>query len=316
MSNPLSSLSDVTVVIPTYRAERYCEALIAGLRSQGIRPEQVLVIDSSSPDRTVEYFRDYGARIVVIPQSEFNHGGTRRLACELAGSSPVLIFLTQDAIPLGTESFALIANAVRSPGVGMAYGCQIPRVGAGRIERHAREFNYPPGITEQRDLSSKDTLGVKATFCSNSFAAYRREALDDVGGFPQDAFFAEDQITAAKMLLGGWQITYEGKAQATHSHGYSLVDEFKRYFDVGVFHARNSWLLKTFGRAEGEGFRFVRSELGYLLKHEPWSIPNAVSRVFIKYAGYRFGRLEAKLSPNMKALLSMSPAYWLARSKN
>ncbi|MFE0678513.1 hypothetical protein ACFW26_34910, partial [Streptomyces sp. NPDC058867] len=44
-----------------------------------------------------------------------------------------------------------------------------------------------------------------------------------------------------------------------HSHSYSIGEEFRRYFDVGVMHARAPWLLDRFGKAEGEGKRFVQS---------------------------------------------------------
>jgi len=50
-----------------------------------------------------------------------------------------------------------------------------------------------------------------------------------------------------------------------HSHDYSFLDEFKRYFDIGVFHTNTSWLQQTFGGASGEGLRFVISEMRYLM---------------------------------------------------
>lgn len=297
------------IIIPTYQAQPHLGALLPALASQGVPPENVLVIDSSSSDSTVQSFREFGAEVLLIPQSEFNHGGTRRAAANHCKQSQFLVFITQDAIPCA-GAFDRLLEAFRDDSVGLAYGRQLPREHAGAIERHARLANYPPDPAQLRTFDDRGLYGVKTTFCSNSFAAYRSSALASVGGFPEDAFFAEDQITAAHMLIKGWKLAYVPDARAVHSHGYSPLDEFRRYFDIGVFHARNRWLLDTFGVAEGEGLRFVRSELAYLIKHAPYSIPSAWIRTFLKYAGYRLGQFERSISPSIKAHLSMAPYYW------
>lgn len=310
---PTIELSQATIVIPTYEAGRYIVSMLQALTKQGVAASQILIIDSSSADATAESFRQFGARVVVIPQCEFNHGGTRRYAAELAKESEFLIYLTQDAIPESGSAFRDILKVFSDSAVGMAYGRQLPRPTARAIERHARDFNYPQAGVELRSLRDRDRLGVKSTFCSDSFAAYRRTALESVGSFPEDAFFAEDQIIAGRMLMAGWKLAYVGEACVTHSHDYSIADDFRRCFDVGVYHARNTWLLDTFGRAEGEGARFVLSELRYLLRNEPWTIPSALIRTFAKYAGYRIGRLEHRWPLRWKARLSMAPSYWRTR---
>ena len=66
------------------------------------------------------------------------------------------------------------------------------------------------------------------------------------------------------MLLKGYKVAYSADAAVLHSHNYSMKQEFKRYFDLGVFLEKEHWILDTFGKAEGEGLRFVRSELAYL----------------------------------------------------
>ena len=131
-----------------------------------------------------------------------------------------------------------------------------------------------------------------------------------VGGFPQDVIFGEDTITAAKFLLAGWKIAYVAEAQVYHSHSYTWRQDFKRYFDIGVLHARENWLLKEFGSAGGEGSRFVRSELNYLWPRYWWLIPSALIRTALKLVGYRLGRIENKLSLGWKRKLSMHPNFW------
>jgi rhamnosyltransferase len=299
----------ISVVIPTLNAGPYLSALLPALARQGLAPEQFLVVDSESDDATCDEFRRFGATVVGIERRTFNHGGTRQFAVDLRPEADIVVMMTQDAIPQGDDTIARLVNAFTDPGVGMAYGRQLPRPTARGIERHARLVNYPPR-SEIRELEDRARFGVKTVFCSDSFAAYRVTALAAVGGFPLDAFFAEDQLVAGQMLMEKWQIAYCGDAEVIHSHGYTVAEEFRRYFDVGVFHGRNRWLIDTFGTPEGEGLRFIRSELTYLALHDPMLLLSAIVRTFAKYAGYKMGSREATLSNRWKQRLSMQPFYW------
>ncbi|MBD8679951.1 glycosyltransferase [Sphingomonas sp. CFBP 13720] len=303
----------ISVVIPTLNAGPHLPALLPALARQGLPAEQFLIVDSESSDESCNAFRAFGATVVGIDRRTFNHGGTRQRAVEMRPDSNIVVMLTQDAIPQGNEAILRLVDAFADPQVGMAYGRQLPRRVARGIERHARLTNYPPR-SETRSLADRERIGVKTVFCSDSFAAYRTSALAAVGGFPEDAFFAEDQLVAGRMLIDDWRIAYCGDAEVQHSHGYTMVEEFRRYFDVGVFHGRNRWLIDTFGAAEGEGLRFIRSELAYLMRHDPLLLPSAMVRTLAKYAGYKMGSREAKLSNAWKQRLSMQPFYWRRQS--
>jgi rhamnosyltransferase len=84
----------------------------------------------------------------------------------------------------------------------------------------------------------------------------------------------------------------------------------ERYFDIGVFDERNSWMREQFGSHRGEGLRFVASELRYLAAQAPLDIPRALVQTAAKLAGYRLGRLESLLPTAIKRKLSMLPTYW------
>lgn len=95
--------------------------------------------------------------------------------------------------------------------------------------------------------------GVKTVFMSNSFSAYRIDVLQQLGGFPSDTILCEDMYFTAKAVLAGYKVAYVSEAVVRHSHNYSAVEEFKRYFDIGVFHADEPWIREKFGGAGGEG---------------------------------------------------------------
>lgn len=155
--------------------------------------------------------------------------------------------------------------------------------------------------------------GIKTAFVSDSFAAYRRKALEEVGGFPLNVILSEDTYVAAKMLLDGWNIFYCAEAKVYHSHDYAIVEEFKRYFDIGVFHAREKWIQKKFGEAEKEGRRFILSEINYISrKGNPVKICEVLGRMIIKYVGYTCGRYEEIIPNKIKTCLSMTSNFWEA----
>ena len=54
-----------SIIIPTYNAEKQMRDLCEALRSQTISSE-LLVIDSSSSDRTVEIAESFGAKVLVV----------------------------------------------------------------------------------------------------------------------------------------------------------------------------------------------------------------------------------------------------------
>lgn len=297
------------LIIPTFNAARYWPALSAGIQAQTLVPNQVIVIDSASSDGTRDLARRDGFTVVEISSKDFNHGGTRQLGAELAQDAEILIYLTQDAAPFGADSFANLVRTFEDSDLGAAYGRQLPREGAGPIEAHARHFSYPPA-SRVRSWESRRTHGFKSIFFSNAFGAYRRSALMSVGGFAPDIIFGEDTLVVARLHRAGWKTAYVADAMVRHSHAYSIAEEFRRYFDIGVLHARENWLIEQFGSASGEGRRFVTSELKHLLRHAPHHVPSALTRTLAKYLGYRIGRRESRIAPRLKYHLGLNRRYW------
>lgn len=297
------------LVLPTLNAGDDFALWLAALREQTYRPDHLLLIDSSSTDDTVDLARDFGFTIATIEREDFSHGGTRQKAVESLGEFDVIVFLTQDARlakPCALE--ALLAH-FRDDKVAAAYGRQLPRLCADPIEAHARLFNYPEG-TEVRSSEDIPRLGLKTSFISNSFAAYRRDCLEQIGGFPENTIQNEDTHAASRLILAGWKVAYVSEAVVYHSHPFTMGQEFRRYFDIGVFHARERWIREKFGSAGGEGMRFVRSELRHLWKERPSAIPSALIRTGLKLAGFKLGNSERMLPTALKKRLSANKSYW------
>jgi len=300
---------NVGLCIPTYNAGSSLDQLLPALATIRHLFCRILVIDSTSTDGTNERFRNEGYEVLSIEGIEFDHGGTRQKAVEMLDECEVVVFLTQDAIPLSEKSITRLIDTFDDPEVAIAYGRQLPRVGAGPIEAHARIFNYPVE-SRLKSQNSIPLLGLRAAVVSNSFAAYRRATLLNLGGFPSGTLFGEDTLTGAKAILAGYTIAYVGDATVYHSHNYSLIQEFRRYFDNGVFYSREKWILNSFGKAEGSGKAYVVSEMKYLYKEAKWLIPVSVASVFVKFLGYKIGGMERYIPARLKFHLSMNKSYW------
>ncbi|GAB6077186.1 glycosyltransferase family 2 protein [Desulfurobacterium crinifex] len=299
----------LSVIIPTYNAEPYIKKLLEALSFQTQKLDEIIVIDSSSSDNTVEIAKNFGAKVVIIPKEEFDHGGTRTKAAKLAAGD-ILIYLTQDAIPADRFSIENIVKVFESEEVGAAYGRQVPYENTNLFGKHLRYFNYP-SVSFTKSLEDRKNLGFKVVFLSNSFAAYRKSVLEEIGWFKSGVIFGEDSIAAAKILLAGYKIAYSAEARVFHSHSYSVLQDFKRYFDVGAFHKMEKWILDTFGKPEGEGLRYIKSEFRFLINNNAYYlIPEFLIRNFLKYLGYKLGFHCTKIPQRLRKKLSMFPLWW------
>ena len=298
------------LVIPTYNPKFHAQAFLKSLHGQSLQPNVLLLVDSGSDDDALTEYATAGFVIHKIDTIDFNHGGTRQLVVNMLFDVDVIILMTQDAHLINNISLERLVCAFEDDAVGAAYGRQLPHKDANPIESHARIFNY---LSESQTKSLEDCkqLGIKTCFMSNSFAAYRCSALQQVGGFPEHNIVSEDTYVAAKMLETGWKIKYCADATVYHSHSYTMMQEFQRYFDLGVFHSREPWIRSLFGQAEGEGKRFVLSQLAFLLKENVFLVPSALLRTVFKYFGFRLGLCEAYLPNRLKMWLSMQKNFWM-----
>jgi rhamnosyltransferase len=300
---------DISVIIPTLNGEGTLEQFFVALKRQHLQASEVLVVDSSSTDRSVEIAQDYGAEVLSIARSEYDHGGTRtRMARQAKGE--ILVFFTQDAIPASRNALQLLVAPLQDRTVACSYGRQLPNVNASPVAAHLRLFNYPPE-SSQREYGDRSRYGLKTIFISNSFAAYRKDRLEEVGCFKNGLIFGEDTCTLGRILAAGHKVVYVGKAAVYHSHNYSMGAELRRSFDIGVLHSREKWLLDTYGQAEGVGAQYVRSAVLALLGGKHYLlIPDCLLRSAVKLIGYKLGRSYKILPTTWLPALSMNRLWW------
>lgn len=298
----------VACIVPTYNGCRELARLLDSLDRQATRFD-LFVVDSSSSDGTAELARSRVRDVTIIPREQFNHGGTRQMVVDQNPGYDFYMFLTQDVELVDPDAIDKLLVPFADDTVAVVYGRQIPHTDATPLAAHARFFNYPQ-TSQLKSMADLPALGLKTTFISNSFSAYRGRALRDIGGFPRNVISTEDMFIAAKLLMAGWKIAYSAEAWCRHSHNYSLYEEFTRYFDQGVFHARAPWIRERFGGAGGEGARYVWSELKFLGLRRWYLWPGSLVRNVLKLVAFHLGRRERLLPKGLKKKLSMFSRYW------
>lgn len=252
----------VSLIIPTLNAQAQLPALIDALRVQTATPQEILVVDSQSEDGTAQTARQLGCRVEVIERASFDHGGTRDMALRMTDGEAV-VFMTQDAMPAHARSLEQLLAPLADPAVAAVGGRQIARPEARPYERLVRTVNYPE---QSRTWTQADipALGIRAYLISDVFAAYRRTAYLDAGGFDHPLPTNEDMLMAQRLLAAGYTLAYSGEAAVIHSHAFTWRQEYRRNRAIGRIMERYSG---RFGCGEvGEGMTLVRRVTAQLLR--------------------------------------------------
>lgn len=277
----------ISIIIPTLNASAHMEKLFSMLQAQDIKFLEIIIIDSSSGDNTVDIAKGFGAKTIVIPRHTFNHGKTRNMAA-MEAKGDILVFMTQDALPMDYTLLSNLTAPLQMSDIAAAFGRHIPRSDASPLEVFVRQFNYPDKGSS-KGISDIKKYGIKAFFFSNVCSAIKKELFLKAGMFPEGIRANEDMLMAAKLILNGYKVTYVPDAMVIHSHNCSLLQQFRRYYNIGSSLKNNSWILK-YARAEGEGIRFIKEQVSFVLKrHKYFWIPYIFLESMTKYAGYRIG---------------------------
>lgn len=296
----------IGVAIITHRAKKHLKQCLPPLLASPLKP-RVLLVNSSSYDGTVELAQSLGAETLVIPRREFNHGTTRDLARRHL-KTDIVVMMTPDAYALDNSLLEKLVAPILQNKATITYARQIPHDGADFFESFPRQFNYPDA-SELRSIGDISHYGVYTFFCSNTCAAYRNSALDEIGGFGP-ALFGEDTVAVAKLLKGGHAIAYVAEAVVKHSHRYTLKQEFKRHFDIGLARRESRNLLLEAGKDAKRGAQFVKSMLGQLASKYPHLIPYGCLQIAFKWLGYRLGQASLHAPLWLKKTCSSQDFYW------
>jgi rhamnosyltransferase len=302
----------ISVVIPVKNGGQDLARCLDAIRAQRIEvPVEIVVVDSGSTDDSVTIARSHDAVVHEIPADEFSHGASRNIGADLA-SGDTLVFISQDAYPVDERWLVHLTTPLGlDPGLAGVYGRQFAHEGATPPEEYFLDFLY--GSERRRQsASSAAELSMDTTLFSNVNAAIPRN-IWSAHPFVGDIIMSEDQEWSRRMLLEGYALAYEPKAAVRHSHNYTLVSAFRRFFDSGAS-AERAYLAGDRHSSKVLRSRAVDYALGevkWMWRTGRWRwLPYTAVYEATKMLGLLAGASHERIPLTLKRRLSAMPSYW------
>jgi GT2 family glycosyltransferase len=222
----------VTVAIPTLAADSRLLECVESLGRQTRRDFEVVIIDNSGQGLVRRNQTGGGARIIEN-QRNAGFGGAVNQGLR-ASAAPFLATLNDDALAHTGWLDALVRALQRRPDAGMC-ASQVRFFGEPRLDS--------AGMLIARDGSSKQRgfgrppedfpVAEETLLPSGSAALYRRDMLQELGGFDDDFFlYCEDTDLGLRARWAGWKCLYVPEAVVEHhySHSAGRASPVKAYY--------------------------------------------------------------------------------------
>lgn len=288
---------DASIIILTKNAGGSFERLLQRVFSQQFDGQvEVLIIDSGSTDETLTIASRFPTKATQIKADEFHHGKTRNLGAELSRGK-MLVYITQDALPLNDDWLAKVTDSFREPQVAMVVGRQIPWQSTKPPEKFFYAYNFP--AFKIRVSPGASDYYHDNVFISNVNSAIRKDVWQQFR-FSESIPMVEDKEFARRILSAGWSIIYEPDAAVYHGHDFGLRSIFERYLDYGLSYSQGAkGLPKSGGSAIGKASKYLAAEVRYLerngyLKWLPYSLLYEASKWLGSCWGQIRGRMHSK----------------------
>jgi cellulose synthase/poly-beta-1,6-N-acetylglucosamine synthase-like glycosyltransferase/spore germination protein YaaH/peptidoglycan/xylan/chitin deacetylase (PgdA/CDA1 family) len=200
----------ISVLIPCFNEEKVIESSVRRILASNWSRLEVLVLDDGSADHTAEVVRRAFADEPRVTLMSFDNGGkARALNRGLAkASGDVVVALDADTL-FPSDTLAKLARWFGNPKVGAVAGNALVGNRRNLITRwQALEYVTAQNL-ERRALAA---LGA-VTVVPGAVGAWRRSALAELGGYPDDTL-AEDQDLTIAMQRAGWRVEFDPEARA------------------------------------------------------------------------------------------------------
>ncbi len=302
----------ISVVIPVKDGGDGLIRCLDAIRAQAIaEPVEIVVVDSGSSDGSVVAARSRGTAVHEMAAHEFTHGASRNRGASCSHGD-LLVFISQDAVPVSARWLERLTRPLREdPRVAGVYGGQLPHPSARPPERYFLAFLYGPA--PRRQVAGRvQELSMETTLFSNVNAAMSRATWERFP-FVEDIVMSEDQDWSRRVLLAGYSVAYEPEAAVRHSHDYTLVAAFRRFFDSGAS-ADRAYLAGSRPSTRvlrRTAIRYARGEAAWLWRtgQRRW-LAYAALYEGTKMLGLLLGANHRHLSVRLKRRLSATPSTW------
>ena len=192
----MESLS-VTVAIPAYNAEKYLSPLLSAVFEQTRVPDEVMVIDDGSRDRTRRIARRSDVKLIVHNENR-GLASARNSALQHSGGD-IIVFFDADSIP-DPQNVERMLKAYRYPEVAGVGGQEFFQNASNKIDLWRNHF-----WRQTHGSNQIDSAWMLMGLCSS----YRKDALAKVGGFDETyRTNGEDVDMGIRLSKLGYRLVY------------------------------------------------------------------------------------------------------------
>lgn len=223
----MTSEPEITIGIPCRDGGVILRRALAQVFAQETtRRVEVIALDSGSTDGTLEALADYDVRIISIEQGAFDWGRVRERLFEEARGG-IVVNLSQDAIPAGTDWLERLIAPLYESDAGVSCGSSIPDP-----ERHFPQFQWEKNgyYYFTREIGKFRAKYGKGLSFANT--AVRREVWAALRIEPQAT--GEDFGFQIKLHRAGVEIAFPADAPVLHHHFYTVKGVFRRCRNEGL----------------------------------------------------------------------------------
>ena len=247
-----------SVIIPAYNESAGIEATVRSLVASD-HPVEIVVVDDGSSDGTADIVEALGLPgVCVIRQA--NAGKPAALNTGLGASShPLVIMLDGDTV-FEPDAVRILLQPFADPVVGAVSGNAKVANRGGLLGRW-QHIEYVVGFNLDRRLFD---LAECMPTVPGAIGAFRREALDRVGGV-SDLTLAEDTDLTMALARDGWRVVYEERAKAWTEAPASLSALWRQRYRWCYGTLQAMWKHRGALVQSGSSGKLGRRGLGYLL---------------------------------------------------
>lgn len=280
----------IDVICPLYNAEKYIENLHKSIvKQEKVNLNNIRYVVTKGKDNTEKILEKLNnCTYTIIEPKDFSHSLTREQEA-YKSNADILVFITQDVIIEKKDWLCNLTKGIEYGQVDACYSRQLCNNNS--IEKYTRESNYPNNskIVSKEDIKE---LGLKAFFFSDASSAIKRETFVKLNGYDGKILPTnEDMYIAYKLIMNDYKIKYCADSEVIHSHNFTLKQQYKRYYDTGVFFKQNDYLNKY--KVNRTGGNLAKYILKRACQDKNWKvlikfIPNMAAR----FIGMKMGKLS------------------------
>lgn len=223
-------MTTVSLYIPCYNGEAFIEACIEGALSQTLQPDEILVIDDGSTDKSVELASVYGEVRVIRHETNKGLAVARNTAIREA-KGELLAALDADCVAKPTWLETLVAIMDASPKI---TGC------SGMLVENFCDTAADRFRTQHMPQHWGDTHIVNPTFLLGANTIFRNAGLRTIGGYDEKFHTNGEDADICHRLVGNKGIlVYEPSAIVFHLR----KDTVRSVLNMQWRHLRNPYCV-------------------------------------------------------------------------